>query len=163
MANCVVVKRGFERSAAPTSSPLRGGNFAAHLLFFWRIHLANGRFCGSRCSAEVLHRKIRRFEKSLFLKDFCAVQKRWRIGRDSHPVLQALTNPENPETAKTTNKQSQRGLLHQLCGNGSATDPHEICYYRAASKQQPKLNSRKSPFEKPFECFELKRRTLISS
>jgi hypothetical protein len=28
---------------------------------------------------------FRRIEKSLILKDFCAVQKRWRRGRDSHP------------------------------------------------------------------------------
>ena len=38
------------------------------------------------CYTVVLHRLFPGFEKRLFLKDFCAVEKRWRRGRASHPA-----------------------------------------------------------------------------
>jgi hypothetical protein len=42
-------------------------------------------------------------QKGLILRGFLEAALKWRRGRDSHPVLQAPTNPEDPEPAKNHN------------------------------------------------------------
>jgi hypothetical protein len=77
--------------------------------------------------------KSRRFEKCLILKDFSAVSKRWRRGRDSHPRLRALTHQKNPSYAQKHHPTAE----NTPCGSRPARIGAGLDLYRRCTDFSP--------------------------